>query len=589
MHLSQSQVTSYLLCGEYYRREKIEGEFLGLTTVSAARGTGVHQGARANFGQKKETRVDLPRNEIVEISAEAFDDRINNTEGFGFWLSPPEKKIGRKKVVGSEKDRTVRLAGLFSDKMAPEIQPDKVEAKGEVQITEDLSFLGFIDLIESKVVRDLKTSAKSKNQNETHQDFQLTSYAVLYRASEGEWPVALAHDVLIDTKTPKFQSLITYRDEGDAQAWLEIVVAVYNQIQAGIFPPAMLGSWKCLSMDTEIATLQGWKTYEDLVFADRVLTLNQESGACEWRRPLAMMAYKHGKPMVRYESKSANFCVTPEHQMFYRTKGTDFDHGWHTREAETLVGKEALLRTAGDNFNQDVEVTPYGAIPEDSCELCGWVAAEGHFRPDGGMIEIAQKRGTKGHGRIKELLHLHKIEFSTNYLKKSDLDVFRMRASAGRAFRIIQPDKNIPEWLWRASKRQVMAWTKGFLEGDGHRTKKGWTVGQKSERFIDELQILCAANGMRAVKGDEQTSSTGGKYFPLSITNRRQVNIGTHDKVELADPEEYVWDITVPNHLFLVRRGGRAHFTHNCSEKWCPAWGSCRYVSKSANRRLAGV
>jgi hypothetical protein len=245
MHLSQSQVYTYMMCGEYYRREKIEGDFLGITSVSAARGSGVHTGARTNFDQKKETRVDLPKKEIVEASAEAFDDRINNTEGFGLWISPPEKKIGRKKVIGEEKDRTVALAGLFSDKMAPTVQPDIVEAKGEVQITKDLSFVGFIDLIEQERVRDLKTSAKSYNPNNTHQDFQLTSYAVLYRASQGSWPKALVHDVLVSTKTPKYQVLQTVRDEGDARAWLEIVVAIYNQIQAGVFMPAVPGAWKC--------------------------------------------------------------------------------------------------------------------------------------------------------------------------------------------------------------------------------------------------------------------------------------------------------------------------------------------------------
>lgn len=245
MQLSHSSIFTYLMCGEFFRREKIEGEFLGLTSPNLARGTGVHAGARMNFEQKKESQVDLPRAEIVDASAEGFRDSIQNTEGFGLWLSPEEKSIGKGKVLGQELDRTARLAGLFADDLAPKIQPEKVEAYAEIKVTDDLSFRGYIDVIENRRVRDLKTSVKSKSAKDVEVDFQLTAYAVLYKAIVGEWPEALAMDTLVDKKTPAVQTLTTTRDESDARAWLETVVQVYNQIEAGIFPRAPLGSWKC--------------------------------------------------------------------------------------------------------------------------------------------------------------------------------------------------------------------------------------------------------------------------------------------------------------------------------------------------------
>lgn len=244
--LSQSQITSFLLCPEYYRRERIEGDFLGLKTVSLARGSGVHKGAEANFSQKKDSRVDLPREEIVEVSAEHFDRTVNDSEGFGLWLSPDEKSQGKKKTVGDEKDRTVRLAKLLADDYAPTIQPSQVEAFGEVEVVPDrLEFRGYIDVIVDGVVRDLKTSTKKKNPGEVAKDFQLTSYAVLYTASVGEFPKGLSMDVLIDKKAREVQTLATIRDREDVEAWLNTVVAVFNMIEAGTFPPAPMGSWKC--------------------------------------------------------------------------------------------------------------------------------------------------------------------------------------------------------------------------------------------------------------------------------------------------------------------------------------------------------
>lgn len=241
--LSQSQIKTYILCGEYYRRERIEGEFLGMTTPSMARGSGVHRGAEHNFKQKKETHVDLPQDEIVGASVNAYEERTKEAE---VWLNPEEKSTGRGKVLGDEKDRVVRLSKLFANKVAHTIQPTQVEARGELVIQPGvLSFRGFLDVIEGQVIHDLKTTTRKDKKGEIHSDFQVTSYATLFRAITGGWPEAFQKEILVDKKEPEVQIQTSTRDEADVEAWLNYVVAVHNQIEAGIFPPASLGSWKC--------------------------------------------------------------------------------------------------------------------------------------------------------------------------------------------------------------------------------------------------------------------------------------------------------------------------------------------------------
>jgi len=244
MHLSYSQVNSYRLCPEYYRREKLEGEFLGLTTVSMSRGRGVHKGAEENFRQKVETRKDLPLSDIVGAAVAGYEEALES-DGFGLWLSPTEKGRGRAAVVGDEKDRTARLAELLGKDLAPKVQPDIVEARGKVEVMPDLDFIGYIDLAQADRIHDLKSSLKSKRKTEAHESFQLTSYSAIYFAATGRWPKGLELDVLVDLKTPKLQILETERDRADLDAWLETVLGVHGAIQAGAFPPAPIGSWKC--------------------------------------------------------------------------------------------------------------------------------------------------------------------------------------------------------------------------------------------------------------------------------------------------------------------------------------------------------
>jgi len=246
VHLSYSQINSYRLCPEYYKREKLEGEFLGLTTVSMSRGRGVHKGAEKNFVQKKDSHADLPVDDIIGTAVAEYEKSLDS-DGFGLWLSPNEKSAGKTKTVGAEKDRTVRLSKLFAEDLAPDIQPDIVEAKGRIRVIPELEVIGYIDVAQEDRIHDLKTGKKSKTAKDIHSDFQLTTYAGIYYHATGRWPKGLEMDVLIDTKTPKVQTLKTERDRADLGAWLEVVLSVYNAIKAGVFPPAPIGSWKCAS------------------------------------------------------------------------------------------------------------------------------------------------------------------------------------------------------------------------------------------------------------------------------------------------------------------------------------------------------
>lgn len=250
MHLSYSQVNSYRLCPEYWRREKIEGDFLGLTTVSMSRGTGVHKGAEANFKQKINSHEDLPVADIIDASVAGFEEAIER-EGFGLWLNPDEKAMGKNVVVANEMDTTIDLSTLFATELAPTIQPDLVEVQGVVDVIksdnkdEALQFKGWIDVVEKHKIHDLKTSGRAKPKGEAHASFQLTSYAALYFNATGHWPEELELDVLVNTKKPKLQVLVTTRDRDDLEAWMETILGVHAAIKAGVFPPAPIGSWKC--------------------------------------------------------------------------------------------------------------------------------------------------------------------------------------------------------------------------------------------------------------------------------------------------------------------------------------------------------
>lgn len=247
--ISPTQINMYTKCGEQYRRRYVLGERIP-PGISLIKGISVHKGAELNFTQKIESRVDLKTDEVVDCSVATMEGTIKHE---GLNLSEEEQGRGKDIVVGEAKDSTVRMAKLFmeggkdSPAVAPKYQPAEVETKQTIEIdgsSHNLS--GVLDLIDDQGrIVDLKTSMKSKNQNEVDTSGQLTFYSMLYRAKFKKDPKSLIIENLVDSKTPKINTFETKRDMGDYEAMINRINKVLEGINKGIYMPANEGSWWC--------------------------------------------------------------------------------------------------------------------------------------------------------------------------------------------------------------------------------------------------------------------------------------------------------------------------------------------------------
>lgn len=241
-HISPTQVEMYSRCGEQYRRRYKERQIIP-PGISLLRGSAVHTGVEHNYKQKVESHKDLPKKDVVDRSASAFDDKVRAE---GILLNPDEESRGKKVVLAEGKDSTVRLAGLYSDKVAPLVQPKLVETKQTLSVpgaSHDL--LCRLDVLDDKgVIRDTKTGMKTKPQSDWDASVQLTFYWAMALALKLN-PTGIVVDQLIDTKEPKYVLSQTARTEKDVNALLCRVNAFQAGVKAGIFIPASPGSWWC--------------------------------------------------------------------------------------------------------------------------------------------------------------------------------------------------------------------------------------------------------------------------------------------------------------------------------------------------------
>ena len=252
-YVSPTQLNSYFRCGEAYRRRYLEGERIP-PGVAAHRGTGMHQGAKLNFRQKLETYRDLPPADIVDAAVAAFEAAV---EKEGYLLTPDEAARGEKAVVAAAKDDTATFAEAYATLQAPLYQPVEVEQPVRIELptaTHDL--FGYVDLVatpppDSQLdmptsIVDFKTSTKSKPQSEADDSLQLTYYSAAYQVRHGRPADDVRLDVLVRrAKGVGRQLLVTKRDAGDYSAFVARVNAMLAGVTAGIFTPALPGSWWC--------------------------------------------------------------------------------------------------------------------------------------------------------------------------------------------------------------------------------------------------------------------------------------------------------------------------------------------------------
>lgn len=241
--ISPTQINTYLRCGEQYRRRYVKKEVIP-PGIAQLKGTSVHKGAEHNFVQKKESRLDLKPETVVEVAVATFKDTVKHE---GLLLSEEEESVGKEKVVGEAIDTTVKLSELFMDQVAPKYQPTEIEESQLIELPNSSHNLkGVIDLkIEQGNVVDIKTSSKSWTQEKADKDAQFTFYSMLDKAKTGEDPKPLIIENLVSTKQPKVLTFETTRSMDDYEPLIHRINAVVDGINKGFYPPAPSDSWVC--------------------------------------------------------------------------------------------------------------------------------------------------------------------------------------------------------------------------------------------------------------------------------------------------------------------------------------------------------
>jgi hypothetical protein len=187
----------------------------------------------------------LAVDEVADAAADSFEERWNREE---IALNDEELKLGIKQAKGQGHDRSVRLAKLHSQEMAPHIEPTHLQREIKVVLEgHPYDLLGYIDIQEgTNAIRDTKTSGKTPPKDVADRDDQLTLYAMMACVNDGIIPKLLSLDYLIDLKTaPVSKSFLTTRMKEDFKPIIRRIEAASLALEKGVFIPARESDWWC--------------------------------------------------------------------------------------------------------------------------------------------------------------------------------------------------------------------------------------------------------------------------------------------------------------------------------------------------------
>jgi len=341
-----------------------------------------------------------------------------------------------------------------------------------------------------------------------------------------------------------------------------------------------VGIRSCYDEKTEILTEHGWIPFPELRPGIRVATLNQE-GSIEYHIPDEHIIQPYIGHLLRFANAKYDFCVTPNHAMYVRSKTgklrflrADEERYWPAWRVITngeFVGEEREWFLLGEPpVNSKVSVPRI--LMDDWLEFLGYYISEGcvhvrrRSRAVGGRdydvadynVLIAQENLD---GRAKIASCLSRLGF-----KFFQSDDHQFRICSKQLAAILQPlgksgDKFIPREFLQLSRRQSLILFEALMLGDGSRRGNCYAYYSKSKSLADDVQELAMRCGYAA---SVVSHAVGRDLYRVNIRPPVEANLVSPEHVPYAGN---VYCVNVRNHVICVRRNGRAAFCGNCYDE----------------------
>jgi len=250
LHLSYSQLNTYLLCPIKYAHQYVFNTPYETKPAALIFGKAIHRAAETFYVNLRETGEIIPAEKMAAVFEAVFDKEIEKTD--------VEITCKEGENLGTLREQGKVLVRLFHQEINPQkivaIEfpfnvkvPDIINGNGELPV----DLVGRFDLIESDsqrtyIVVELKSSAQRFSSLKLEYDLQATVYSYAMaklKVATSKTSTLIRYDVLLKTKKPAFEHYYVTRTEEDHQRLIHSLNHVLKAIENRIF--YRQPEWQC--------------------------------------------------------------------------------------------------------------------------------------------------------------------------------------------------------------------------------------------------------------------------------------------------------------------------------------------------------
>lgn len=371
----------------------------------------------------------------------------------------------------------------------------------------------------------------------------------------------------------------------------------------------------CYDKESEVLTKNGWKFFKDVSMDDEICTLDKDGETIIYQKPTDIIAYKHTGKMYYLQNRGVSICVTPNHNL-YVAKGSYYYHKKDNKKVmfdyqlctpDKYFGKDKRFKKDGKWIGvkpkDNITINGY-SITRTYCtreynnadltfnyinflRFLGFYIAEGCSNYTSGAISIAYN--------YLNLSEMHELQMLINGIG------FTPKNGAEGVMRIYSVvlskwlyekcghkawNKRVPDFIKNLPPSYIEEFLKYLFYGDGHLTKTAYVLTTTSKQLCDDVQELLFKCGYSSSVFEVDPNDTVPKLNKYNIISKhKSYNINwlknsgcieiDNSKAkntksfyeEWINYNDYVYCVTVPNHVIYIRRKYRTYWCGN-SLRW---------------------
>lgn len=371
-------------------------------------------------------------------------------------------------------------------------------------------------------------------------------------------------------------------------------------------PPLFMG--RCVPIDTEFLTVNGWKSFGDIRDDEKVATVNN-NGELQYQIPSKRYEYDYDGDLVRVTNgRAIDAVVTPNHRMMqrdHRSACWGFEEAqhlkkWHrefmlaaldwcgeqqdTMSIPRVPRKNECDLTKSKNISRDVyrKVTSKKLYEQHSSysmnlflEFLGYFVSEGSTTDVRGPITLSQNIGQLATRMLDVVTEMGFNVASSEYKERqatisfSDVSLWmwlRENCGAGSA------NKRFPRWVFDLPKEQLRILYNALMDGDGSWCTRGrdgsGCYSTTSQILADQFQELCFKLGFRSTSRHVVPEEENWSEKWVITVSGNPINhcCDIHGMIESVEYRGKVCCFTTPNGTIVTRHNGHIIVSGNSDD-----------------------